>query len=131
LASVNELIRVKGMSKEVLEQLRPYVTALPQGTRLNVNTASAEVLAALVEGMTLEEAHALVALRERVWFRDSGEFERALPHGLSTPGNLAATSSQYFVVMARARRGRVSVGSRALFQRKGPELPTLLWRASL
>lgn len=131
LASVNELIRVKDMSKEILEQLRPYVTALPRGTRLNVNTATPEVLAALVEGMTLEEAHALVALRERTWFRDTGEFERALPHGLSVTGNLAATSSQYFVVLARARRGRVSVGSRALFHRNGPGLPTLLWRASL
>lgn len=131
LASVNELIRVKGMNTEILEQLRPYVAALPQGTKLNVNTATPEVLAALVDGMTLEEAHALVAARERAWFRDGDEFARALPHGLGVDSGLAATSSEYFVVLAHARRGRVSVGSRALFHRNGSELPTLLWRAGL
>jgi general secretion pathway protein K len=131
LASVDELIRVKGVNKDILEQLRPYITALPLGNKVNINTAVPEVLAALVEGMTLEEAHALAARRERAWFRDVGEFERALPQGLKVGAEMAAVTSDNFEVRARARHGRVSVGSRALFHRNGTELPTILWRASL
>lgn len=131
LASVDELIRVKGMDKDILEQLRPHVAALPQGSRINVNTATPELLAALVEGLTLEEAHRLAAQRERIWFRDLNEFQRALPQGLAPGTGMAEVTSQYFVVRARARHGRVAVGSRALFHRNGTGLPTILWRASL
>ena len=131
LASVDELIRVRGVDKDILEQLRPYVAALPAGSKVNVNTATPEVLAALVEGMTLDEAHNLAARRARAWFRDVAEFERGLPQGLAVGSGTAAVSSAYFVVRARARRSRVAVGSRALFQRNGTGLPTILWRASL
>jgi general secretion pathway protein K len=131
LASVDELIRVKGMDKDILEQLRPYVGALPQGSKVNVNTAAPELLAALVDGLTLEEAHGLAARRERAWFRDLNDFVRALPQGLAADAGMADVSSQYFMVRARARHGRVAVGSRALFQRNGTGLPSILWRASL
>jgi general secretion pathway protein K len=131
LASVDELIRVKGMDKAILDQLRPYVAALPQGSKVNVNTATPEVLSALVEGLTLDEAYGLTARRERAWFRDLGEFERTLPQGLSLGSGMAAVTSDYFVVRASARHDRISVGSRALLHRTGTELPTILWRASL
>ena len=131
LASVDELIGVKGMNKDFLEQLRPYVAALPTGSRINVNTAPPEILAAVAEGMTLEEAHALAARRDRAWFRDLGEYQRALPRGISAATDLIAVSSEYFVVRARARHGRIAVGSRALLHRNGSQLPTIMWRASL
>jgi len=131
LASVDELIQVRGMNKDILEQLRPYVSVLPSGSRVNVNTASAEVLAAQVASLTLEEAHAVAAKRDRAWFRDIGEFQRALPQGLSSGAGMVAVGSQYFMVRARARHNRVMVGSRALFRRNGTELPAILWRASL
>ena len=131
LVSVDELIRVKGMDPATLEQLRPFVCALPGKTTVNVDTATPEVLAGLIEGLTLEEAHALSARRERAWFRDVAEFERALPQGLVLGADMAAVTSDYFVVRARARHGRVSVGSQALFQRQRTGLPKILWRASL
>ncbi|MFA5081796.1 MAG: type II secretion system minor pseudopilin GspK [Hydrogenophilaceae bacterium] len=131
LVSVDELTRVKGVDRDILGQLRPFVAALPRGNRVNVNTAPAEVLAALVESLTLDEAQALTAQRDRIWFRDTAEFQRALPHGLSVNTGLATVSSEYFVVRASARHGRISVGSRALLHRMGTQLPTILWRASL
>src|SRR5262249_37502440 len=46
-AYIEDLLDV-GLSQEAMERLRPFVTLLPEMTPLNVNTASAEVLAASV-----------------------------------------------------------------------------------
>ncbi len=48
MQSVSELLQVRGMTKGLYLALRPFVAALPTvGTRINVNTASSQVLAAL------------------------------------------------------------------------------------
>lgn len=50
MESVTELLAVKGMTREIYQKLRPFVTALPQvGTPINVNTAPEPVVMALVE----------------------------------------------------------------------------------
>jgi len=50
LQSEAELRLVRGVDRSVWERLKPHVTALPQLTGLNVNTATAEVLAAVMTG---------------------------------------------------------------------------------
>ena len=48
-----ELALVRGFDDGVRARLRPFVTALPRFTAVNANTASPEVLAAVVEGLGL------------------------------------------------------------------------------
>lgn len=64
LTSPSELQAVKGFTPEIYAALRPHVAALPPGTqgawKTNINTATAEVLASLVENRTLEEVEPLV-----------------------------------------------------------------------
>src|SRR6184192_3628422 len=48
LGSVGELALVRGFTRPVVERLRPYVTVAPE-TRVNPNTASREVLLAVVD----------------------------------------------------------------------------------
>src|SRR5262245_53465008 len=52
LADIGELAGVGGLDASALGRLRRYATALPRATAVNVNTAPAEVLAAVVEGLT-------------------------------------------------------------------------------
>lgn len=47
LATLEELASVRGFSAHDVAVLRPYATALPRPTAVNVNTASPEVLAAI------------------------------------------------------------------------------------
>jgi general secretion pathway protein K len=47
MQSVEELRLVRGFSREMVDKIRPFVTALPQPTAINVNTADKKVLAAL------------------------------------------------------------------------------------
>ncbi|THB68217.1 MAG: general secretion pathway protein GspK [Gammaproteobacteria bacterium] len=63
--SLSELIMVDGFhtvenGDAVLKKLEPYITALPNGTHINVNIAPPEVIAALVKGLDLADAQTMV-----------------------------------------------------------------------
>lgn len=47
MGAISELLQVQGMTPEAYRKLRPFVTALPQDTKINVNTAPVQVLMAL------------------------------------------------------------------------------------
>ena len=72
LTDAAELALVRGFDERVRARLRPFVTALPRFTAVNANTAAPEVLAAVVDGLDLDGARALVAQRERAYFRSFG-----------------------------------------------------------
>lgn len=52
VTTTTEMMALPGMTREEFERIRPYVAALPVGTKINLCTAKAPVLAALVEGGT-------------------------------------------------------------------------------
>jgi general secretion pathway protein K len=131
LININELLRVKDMDRNTLAMLRPFVTVLPTRTPINVNTASPEVLVALVPGLSSEEAYSMVAKRERTYYRNITDFQQALPSGMTAPASGVSVSSQYFLVQARASNERLSIGNQALYRRVGAALPNLIWRADL
>jgi general secretion pathway protein K len=131
LVSTSELLRVKGFNADILSALRPYVAALPTRTPVNVNTASPEVLMALVPGLTSAEAYDMVAKRDRIYYRNIQDFQQALPHGLAAASNMISVSSQFFLVLVRVDQKRLAIGDEALYQRKGPLFPKLIWRAAL
>ncbi|MCC5861312.1 MAG: type II secretion system minor pseudopilin GspK [Gammaproteobacteria bacterium] len=63
VTSTSELLAVEGFDAEAYAALRPFVAALPQGTALNVNTAPAEVLASLDDGLGIASALQLIEQR--------------------------------------------------------------------
>jgi general secretion pathway protein K len=131
LININELLRVKDMDRNTLAMLRPFVTVLPTRTPINVNTASPEILVALVPGLSSEEAYSMVAKRERTYYRNITDFQQALPSGTTAPASGISVSSQYFLVQARASNERLSIGNQALYRRVGADMPNLVWRADL
>jgi general secretion pathway protein K len=64
VTTITELMALPGMTLEEYLRIRPYVAALPLGTNINICTASAPVLAALVGGGTdFGDADSLLANR--------------------------------------------------------------------
>ncbi len=61
-----------GLEPELTKLLLPYVTLLPAKTPVNANTASAEVIAAVVPEMSVSEAQRLVEIRKVAHFKDFG-----------------------------------------------------------
>lgn len=129
LTDVAELALVSGYDAEgVIERLRPFVTALPSFTALNVNTATPEVLAAVVRGLDLDAARALVARREHAYFRTAADFIAQLPPGAQAPGGDIATLSRYFLASVRVTIGSAEARGSALLERQAVGWPVALWR---
>jgi general secretion pathway protein K len=63
MVSTSELRLVKGFDQNAVQLLEPYVTALPQRTHINVNTALPVVLLALNKDLAQSDVDALIAGR--------------------------------------------------------------------
>lgn len=128
LVDIAELALVRGFDDDARARLEPFVTALPRLTAVNVNTASAEVLTAVVEGMDLSEARALVAQREKAWFRDLADFTRALASAHTVAPQDVAVSSEYFEAAIRVRVGDARARATAMLARETAGWPHVIWR---
>jgi len=128
LTDVAELALVRGFDGNVRARLRPFVTALPRFTAVNVNTASPEVLAAVVEGLDLDGARALTAQRERAYFRGCPDFFSQLPNGLTAAAEDITVSSDYFMATLHVTTGGAEARGTALLARGDAGWPAIVWR---
>lgn len=65
MVSISELRLVKGMTPRLYAKLSPFVTALPEQTKLNINTAPPQVLMSLSPSLSLDAANAIVNHRKQ------------------------------------------------------------------
>jgi general secretion pathway protein K len=128
LTDVAELALVRGFDQAARARLRPFVTALPRFTPVNVNTASPEVLAAVVRELRLDDARALSAQRSRAYFRHVAEFLVQLPPGAAVGSNDITTASQYFLASVRVTIGEAQASGSALLAREPAGWPSVVWR---
>jgi general secretion pathway protein K len=117
LMQVDDLLSVQGFNPAVIERLRPFVVVLPAKTEVNVNTAAAEVLAAVVENnYSVSEANALIVRRKQAPFRGLSDFQTALNNHLPTPGG-PGTKSDWFLIDSRIRLDRAALDAESLVHR--------------
>jgi general secretion pathway protein K len=129
MVSLAELVYLKGFSDEVIETLLPYVTVIPisggqELSRINVNTASAEILAFMSADplASAEQFIALIELRGQQPFRDTEEFTEAYrantPFTLK-PGivNFFNVRSDYFISRVCVESGRIKLGHYSLLRK--------------
>jgi general secretion pathway protein K len=129
LTDLAELALVRGFDDGVRARLRPFVTALPSFTAVNANTASPEVLAAVVQGLGLDGARALVAQRERAYFRDLPDLLGQLPMGVLVATEDISFSSDYFMATLRVSVGGAQARGVALLARGNTGgWPAIVWR---
>jgi general secretion pathway protein K len=122
LTSVSELQLVQGFTDEVVAVLTPHVTALPEATVINVNTATPEVLLALYEDLTVQNVEMLVAEREQAAFTDKGTF---LAHDALAGLELVIptdVSSKWFRVLTDVRVGSGQSHVESLLRRDAGKL---------
>jgi general secretion pathway protein K len=100
MVSVSELVLIKGMTPALYEQLKPLVTALPQDTLLNVQTAPVAVLAALSQTMTMDAARAIDASRRQKPITTMQQFSTldAVKNHPDIKQDMLTVTSQYFLV---------------------------------
>ncbi|MCX7149889.1 MAG: type II secretion system minor pseudopilin GspK [Rhodocyclales bacterium] len=131
LIDVAELVLVRGFDDGVRLRLRPFVSALPAFTAVNVNTAPPEVIAAVVDGLDIDGARALVEQRARSYFRDRADFLNQLPKDVVAAIEDISFSSDYFLVDLRVNIGSAQARSAALLARTDANWPAIVWRKML
>jgi general secretion pathway protein K len=124
---------VRGISPEAAERLAPYLVVLDENTPVNANTAPPEVIAARVPDLTLAEARALVAERERIsYFNSTGEVRTRLGQkgSVVTDAELS-TNSRFFFIRGEVKLDRAVTRMEALVKRgapgQGPAAVNVLW----
>jgi general secretion pathway protein K len=131
LLDLGELLDLPGFDVAILERMQPFLCALPDLQPTNVNTAPDLVLVALVPGLDRAGAQALVRRRERLPFREIGEFrgELSSPQRDATQNLPLTVASRHFLIHANAMVERAVVRQRALVQRRGDgRWPAVIWR---
>jgi len=121
---VDDLLAVPGFTPEILEKLRNFVVVLPpEVTKINVNTAPAEVIAAKVDTLSLAEATSLVATRQNQPFRSLND----LPGSVSASQDGLDVRTSYFFVNGNVRLNRAGMEMQALIKRDSVARQTVLW----
>ncbi|WP_215407552.1 type II secretion system minor pseudopilin GspK [Janthinobacterium sp. JC611] len=124
---VEDLLAVPGYTPQIIEKLRDFIIVLPEITPVNVNTAPAEVLAA-VTMLSLSEASALTLSNPRKKFVDFANFKNNI-NGSVIEGVELDVKSRYFLTVIRVRLDRAALDAVALVNRKtDPQRTTsLVW----
>jgi general secretion pathway protein K len=128
LVDLDELASIRGFDATVMARVRPFVTALPRFTAVNVNTAPPEVLAAIVDGIDIDTARALVGERERRYFRTTEDFSSRVPRGVIVPMQEITVGSDFFMVTLRVTSGETESRGKALLRRDDTGWPAIVWR---
>ncbi|MFP4560580.1 MAG: type II secretion system minor pseudopilin GspK [Thiohalorhabdus sp.] len=123
-----EIRLLRGVDGEAWRALEPHITALPEATGVNVNTASPEVLAAVVEAWgsprtALGEGQRWAGKTSEEPFADPDTFAAQAigdAPGGETPPNLTVQTN-YFLVRTEARFGSVSRSLATVYRRSGGE----------
>lgn len=116
-----------GLAPATVALLSPYTTLLPQRSKVNLNTASAEVLLASIEGLDQAGANRLLAARQTQHLRSLEDARTLLGQNVQIKESLHDVRSQYFEVYGRLRLGDVTVQERSIVYRQGRDVRTL-WR---
>lgn len=124
IVQLDDLLTVPGFTPAVLAKLKDFVVVLPRRgniTQVNANTATAEVLAAKITGLSLSDAKALIASRNHASFRDLAGIELAAKNPKITVASLAndgiSINTSYFLVSGKVKLGRASATVQALMYR--------------
>jgi general secretion pathway protein K len=80
MTNASELLAIAGFDRAIYERLKPFVTALPPGTPLNVNTTTVPVLQAVAAGLGSAEAETLLEEARQLGLQDLSGLEDAVPH---------------------------------------------------
>ncbi len=130
LRSVSELRLIKGFTAENFRRIAPFVTALPERTSINVNTAPLPVLLALAPGLKLQDAEALVEGRGAQGYRDVQSFAEqptVVAHAAELGAGMGiSVGSNWFLAHGRANIAHLSLEFYSLIFRAQNQIRVLM-----
>ncbi len=118
-----------GLDAQTVQRLQPYVGLLPEPTPLNVNTASAEVIAAVIAGLDSGSSQRIVNRRP---FKTLQDMRSDVPGDAALDAKRLSVNSNYFEISGRLRMDGRVLEERMLVKRANRQVSTQArWRQSL
>jgi len=119
VTTATEMLALPGMTLDEYDRIRPYVAALPVGTTINVCTAAAPILAALIEGGTdFGDVELLTANRREGCFPTIADLQATLdPDVFQALQPLISETSNWFRAVTAVRIGTSELTLYSLIER--------------
>lgn len=115
---ISELRLIKGISQEIYNDILPYVTALPANTAININTAAADVIAAIIPNLGIANAESIIEERDEEAFESIQEFAtHPLLQGLTLNLQALSTESSYFSLKSEVKIGNSFIKNKSIMNR--------------
>jgi general secretion pathway protein K len=129
MVQIEELYRVRGFDAPTVAKLKPYVTALPERTLVNVNTAPDKVLAALLPTVPAPKITEWVNTRRTKPMKAASDIALWATGDAAAPGRAAMdVKSAYFSVRTLVAQDDVELSTDALLKRSQNAAPIIQWR---
>ena len=132
-----EIKLVKGIDHVTWNRLKPFITALPEFTQVNINTASTEILAAMLYNSESPvnfktEIDRLVADIYTAPFNNIGDFSKRVSNELNIKNiDRFSVDSNYFKAHTQVTFGNVDYRMMTLYERKSGDVRILHQSRSL
>ena len=127
ITSPSELMAVTGFDRKIYATLAPYVTALPTGTKLNVNTATPVIVASLDQMIDMSTAKAMVEARGNHEFLDIKDtFQNLVDKDML---RRIDGTSEHFLLTATVTLGTNQMVMRSVLQRDRSGITRALFRS--
>ena len=129
---LEDLLNIPGYTPEILNSLNNSISILRRQTPLNINTASAEILAARIDHLSLADATALIERRKRASFLDIESFKAQLLERVPTAAVNKLTTSQIstqtnnFIIHSKLHSHQTVSEMTALVERSGNRIK-IIW----
>lgn len=108
-----------GVGTREIEQLRPWLIVLPAATPLNINTASAEMMAVAIDGIDMAVAQRIVQTRNNSPFKAPEQVVALLPPAEDANRSAGlSVQSNFFELEGRLRLGTRVFEERLLVERR-------------
>ena len=141
LTRIEDLLAIPGYTVADINKLREVAVVLPAlrpdgspvgETPINVNTAPAEVISALVPGFSVAQANALIARRKQADYRTTADFTAQLfgvPQTNYPAQSMFDVKSEWFLVRSRVRLDRAALDAESLVNRQltTPNATVIQW----
>ena len=129
LTEIGNLSRVAGFNHEIISRLAQFCTVLPEPTPLNINTASAEVLALTMPGLTTFDIKAIVDKRNSQPFSSVAELGELLKqNNLEVDNKRLSVNSQYYLIITKTQSGKTTINATTLMKKDPKGWPKTIWR---
>lgn len=117
LHSISELRLLKGYKASLYQALLPAITALPEVTPININTAPKSILKLLGNGLNDAQVETLLEVRKNAPIIDLKNSSLLLTK-LKIPSYQVTAESQYFLSIARVHSQDLELTTYTIIQRK-------------